>query len=175
MSEQQISGQFVTAFIASAGEVSPVFERKVREYLEKNGIKSVDPDALYSLDKFSKTMHQVEDDVGDMTTMEAGREMIVVVDELSEMASLEDTIGIAKQTQREAYANFSPESAGQLRHEQRDDGIDRVAYYGGWRYPEGFTEGIMKEFAAVTNGYAASDIEQTEPRHDEVFAYLFHT
>ncbi|SDJ68121.1 hypothetical protein SAMN05216226_10785 [Halovenus aranensis] len=173
MSNQEISGQFVSAFIASAGEVSPVFERKVREYLEKNGIESVEPAAFYSLDKFSKTMHQVEDDVGTMTTMEAGREMITVIEELSAMSSLEETIDVGKQAQRDAYKNFSAEDAGQLRHEQQDDGTDRVAYYGGWRYPEGFTEGIMKEFAAVTNGYAASGVESTTPRHDEVFAYLF--
>jgi len=163
----------VSAFIASAGEVSPVFERKVREYLEKNGIDSVDPDSFYTLDKFSKAVHQVENDVGNMTTLEAGREMISVIDELSNMPSLADTIEIGQQQQRAAYKNFSPEDAGQLRHEQRDDGTDRVAYYGGWRYPEGFTEGIMKGFARVTNGYAASGVEPTDPRHDEVFAYLF--
>lgn len=170
MSDAKIVGQFVMGFLASAGEVSSVFERKARNILESNGIEGIDPEGWYSVEKFASSMHQIEEEVGEKTSEQAGIKMIEVVDEITDMSSIEAAISVGQEQQAASYQNFSPEEVGQLRHEKLSNGDDRVAYYGGWPYPEAFTRGIFKGFVQMTNGKSSNDVEMVEPDNDEVFA-----
>lgn len=171
MSKPKVSGEFVEAFAASAGSVSPVFERKIQEYLKHKGIKTIDAESYYSYQEFADAVTKVEDDIGKMTSMDAGIEMIDATG-IEDVDSIEEAVEIAKTGQREAYRNYAPEKAGQWRYEQTDSGQFRVAIYGGWEYPEGFTEGIIKGYAAVSKDAVTGSQSRTETRDDEVFAFL---
>lgn len=171
MSQPKITGQFVGGFLESTGDVSSVFEQKARNILESNGIEEVDPEGWYPIDQFADAMNQIEEEVGEKTSEKAGVTMIEIIDELSNIGSMEETIEIAKEQQRQSYQNFSPEEAGQLKYGRLDNGNGRVAYYGGWPYPEAFTRGIVKGFAEATSGLGTTDIKPMEAQGDEVYAF----
>lgn len=171
MGDTQISGQFVGAFVESAGLVSPVFEKKAMDVLESNGVSEVDPEAWYSAEKFSNAIHQIEREAGEKTSERAGIQMIEIIPELSGLPSIEDAIEIAQQQQRESYKNFSPEAAGQIRQERLDNGNIRIAYFGGWDYPEAFTRGIIRGFAQGTEARNSVDTETVTTRDDETHAF----
>lgn len=171
MADPKVSGKYVGAFIESAGDVSPVFERKASNILESNGIDDVDPEDWYSVEKFVDAMSEIEGEVGEKTSEQAGIKMIEVVDEISGLSSMEEAIEIGKEPHRQSYQNFATEEVGGLKCEQLDNGNLKVAYYGGWEYPEAFTEGIFKGFAKGVDGLTPDDIEPREPEQDEVYAF----
>jgi hypothetical protein len=172
MSQPRVSGQFVQAFLMSAGDVSPVFERKAREYLEDNGIEDVSADDWYPYDQFANAMNDIEEEVGRMTSKEAGRKMVEIIEEMSDLKSIEKAVELGKKHTRQAYQNYSPERVGQMRYESLKNGHHRVAYHGGWEYPEGFTRGIFRGHAQATRGLESADIEPTDTRPDETYAYI---
>lgn len=162
------------AFLESAGAVSAVFERKAANMLEDNGIKDVDPDSWYSAEKFVGAINDIEAEVGQKTSEQAGVKMIEVVPEISGLSSMEEAIEIGKEPHRQSYRNFSVEEAGDLRYESVQGGPDRVAYYGGWEYPEAFTHGIFKGFAKGVEGLDTNSIEPVDPKEDEAYAFEVH-
>lgn len=172
MARPMVAGRFVEAFLASAGDVSPVFERKARSYLEAYGIEDVDGEQWYPMQDFADAMNDIEDTVGEMTSRQAGIKMIAIVDELSDLPSMDAAIEVGKRQHQQSYQNFTPDAVGQLRHESLDGGDSRVAYYGGWPYPRGFTEGIFRGFAKSTHHGSAFDIEPTAERADEEYAFV---
>jgi hypothetical protein len=171
VSDPKIIGKFVAGFLASAGEVSSVFERKARNILESNGISEVDPDEWYSADKFSNSMHQIEDEVGEKTSEQAGVKMIEVIDELSNLESMERAVELAQEQQKMNYQNYTPETVGQLRYEELNSGNIRIGYWGGWDYPEAFTRGILKGFAQATESRSSVEMKTVSTRDDETHAF----
>jgi hypothetical protein len=131
----------------------------------------VDPEAWYSAEKFSNAIHQIEREAGEKTSERAGIQMIEIIPELSGLPSIEDAIEIAQQQQRESYKNFSPEAAGQIRQERLDNGNIRIAYFGGWDYPEAFTRGIIRGFAQGTEARNSVETETVTTRDDETHAF----
>lgn len=171
MSDPKVSGKYVGAFIESAGDVSSVFERKARNILESNGIEDVDPQEWYSVDRFVDAMNEIEEEVGEKTSEQAGRKMIEIVDAISGLSSMEEAIEIGKEPHRQSYQNFSTEEVGGLKSERLDNGNVKVAYYGGWEFPEAFTKGIFKGFTKGVNGLTPDDIESREAEGNEVYAF----
>lgn len=171
MAEPKVSGMYVVAFLESAGEVSPVFERKANGILESNGIDNVDPEEWYSIDKFVSAMNEIEDEVGEKTSEQAGIKMMEVAPQISELSSMEEAIEVGEEPLRESYQNYSVEEVGDFKYEETADG-PKVAYYGGWRYPEAFTRGIFKGMAKEVDGLGPNDIESTEAVGDEVYSFL---
>lgn len=172
MSQPKVSGKFVEALAASAGAVSPVFEQKIEQYLRYNGIDSVDPGAWYSYEQFASAVTDVEEDIGSMTAMDAGAEMIATAEEIADMSSIAETMELAQDVHSAAYRNFTPETVGQWSHEYTDTGNSRIAAYGGWRYPRGFTQGIVKGYAKASNDVVQAEITETATTSDEVFAFV---
>lgn len=169
--DTQIVGQFLQAFLQSAGEVSPVFERRARGFLEDNGIDQVDPNEWYSVERFAAAMNEIETAVGEKTAEQAGIKMIEIIDELQGLDTFESVLETAQVQQRESYQPFSPEAVGQIRYEQDADGTYRLSYYGGWPYPESFTRGIFRGTADATTEFSTFAIESTTTRDDEPFAF----
>lgn len=171
MSEPLVSGRYVGAFLESAGMVSSVFERKAANILESNGIDDVDPDDWYSADKFVSAINEIESEVGEKTSEQAGVKMIEIVPEISGLSSMEEAIEVGKEPHRQSYQNFSTEEVGDLKYDSTGRGPDRVAYYGGWEFPQAFTRGIFKGFAKGVDGLSPNSIEPTEAKGDEVYAF----
>lgn len=171
MAEVTVSGKFVQDFANSAGEVSPVFERKLRKFLAENGIEDISDDGWYPLADFSKAIADVEDVVGEMTARVGGRSAISLVEELDGTQSLAETMEIGKQANEAAYRNFTVEKAGTYDYESTDEGF-RLATVGGWQHPKQYTRGLMEGFVENATDYTAEDLEETLSQSDEVFAFL---
>ncbi|MFC7059419.1 hypothetical protein [Halovenus salina] len=171
MAEPKVSGKFVQGFANSAGEVSPVFERKLRKYLQEHGIEEIDSDSWYNFDQFWRSTNDVEDAVGEMTSVVGGRTMVALIEPLDGSQSLAETMEIADEANRNAYRNFSVESAGHWSYEETEDGF-RLATIGGWRHPAKFTKGIMEGFVENSIDYEMDNLEQTRPQSDEVYAFF---
>lgn len=171
MAEPRVSGMYVAAFLESAGEVSSVFERKARNILEANGIPEVDPEEWYSIDKFVSAMNDIEKEVGEKTSEQAGIKMMEIVPAMSDFESMAEAIEVGQEPLEESYQNYSVESVGGFRYETLSNGNGKVTYYGGWEYPESFTAGIFKGMAQEVNGLATNSIQPIEPEGNEVYSF----
>lgn len=175
MSVSRVEGRFLKFVLQSVGEVSSVFEQKVREMIEQNGIEEIDDDGWYETESWANALHQVEEEIGAKTSEQVGAKIVENLEEVSDMGSMEETIEISREIQADSYQNFTPETAGQFRHEYTENGDSRISLYGGWPYPEAYTYGIAKGVVRATEGVSASDIEETETREDEVYAYVIRS
>lgn len=171
MPSPEVSGMYVTAFLDSAGEVSSVFERKARSILDENGIEEVSQEEWYEIDRFVSAMNNIEEEVGEKTSERAGIEMMEVAPEIEDLSSMEEAIEVGKEPLRQSYRNYSVEEVGGFKFEE-SEGEKRVAYYGGWEYPEAFTHGIFKGMAKAVDGVSPNDIVPTESVGDEVYSYV---
>lgn len=170
MPEPKISGKYVEAFIDSAGEVSSIFRRKASNILESNGITDVDPEGWYSMEKFVASMNEIEKEVGEKTSEQAGVKMVEVNDAVSNLTSMEESMEIGKELHQQSHKNFDVDTVGDMKYERLDNGNLKVAFYGGWEYPESLTHGIFKGYAKGVNGLTTNDVEPIEPEGDEVYA-----
>jgi hypothetical protein len=172
MSEPQVIGLYITAFVESAGEVSIVFERKAKEMLADHGIEDIDVESWYDLNAFERAVTEIEEQVGGKTTRQAAVKMIEVDDKIPDQNSARDGFEILKTQQRNAMDDFSVEDCGQYRIEQLDPQEFRVATYGGWGYPEAFTGGLMKGVIQETERQGAKvELDSVSTSGDEVYAY----
>jgi hypothetical protein len=171
MPKTKVSGKFVDGFVSSAGEVSPIFEKKIREYFAQRGIDSIEPDQWYPFEKFAGAVNDVEDDVGEQTSQNAGAEMVDLNPAINDLDKLEAILDNLKKANQEAYRNFSLEEAGQFRYGTTEDGGYRMAVYGGWQHPPAFTEGFFKRCVGRSEDYDKSNLEPTDTKSDEVFAF----
>jgi hypothetical protein len=168
--EVKVSGKFVQGFANSAGDVSPVFEQKLRKFLAEHGIDEVKPDNWYPFDNFARAVTDVEDAVGTMTAVVGGRTMVSLIGRLDGTQSLAETMEIAKEANRNAYQNFTVDAAGHYSYEETDDGA-RIATVGGWQHPQQFTKGIIEGFVENATDYEMDDLKERRSQSDEVYAF----
>jgi hypothetical protein len=78
----------------SAGEVSPVFERKMRDLFEEHGIEDPSPDEWYSAENFVSAVNEAAEQIGDKTVLEAGVQMGRDVPQPEEVDGPKDALAI---------------------------------------------------------------------------------
>lgn len=68
-------GRYLLSFFQSAGEVSPVFERKAKQLFDDHGLDDVQADAYYPMDSVVDAFQSVVDEIGSETMRQGGKEM----------------------------------------------------------------------------------------------------
>jgi hypothetical protein len=175
MEQPRVSGQYVQAFLQSAGEVSPVFERKALGYLEDHGLEDIDSEDWYPMEKFAPALQAIKEDVGEMTLKRAGIVQVEVTESITSMESPEASVAAANEVLRQVYRNYSPEAVGEFRYEEVGDGDHRISMAGAWPYPAQFTKGIMLGLLRETLGVEVADSEPTSKEPEESCAFVFET
>ncbi|MEZ3144929.1 hypothetical protein [Halobaculum sp. MBLA0143] len=172
MPDAQLNGLYVAAFVESAGEVSAVFEKRAMQMLTENNIDDLDEDSWYYAEDFEEAMVEIEEQVGSMTTQQAGEKMIEVNEQIPAQDSARDGFDVLKEQHESSYRGYSVDEVGQYRVDRLSEDHFCVATYGGWGYPEAFTKGLLKGVIQETEaGVTNPDLDPTDTEGEEVFAY----
>lgn len=171
MSNTQITGANLVAFLESAGEVSPVFRKKAEETFKKYGITDPDEGDWYDNDDFTEAMHDVVDKAGPKTVQQAGREMVRFNDEILQQDEIGEGLAIFAEQHKATHKNFSVETAGLVECTRTSETTYRIAGTGGYKYPESLLRGAAKESLLQTGNMSQVRIEDAEPEGDEVIAF----
>lgn len=170
--EAEVIGRYIMAFIESAGEVSPIFESKVRSKFEENTGR-IEPDSWYTAKNVKYTYEAILADVGPKTMKTGGIETAKTLP-FDENNSVEEALQLLceEHTSDDVYRNTtSQQPAGQYTYEVHD----RSAHLGAtedYPYTKPFVEGI---YTGLIRKYGPSratpEFEETEPRAEEGFAW----
>ncbi|MFB6175751.1 MAG: hypothetical protein ABEI99_01155, partial [Halobaculum sp.] len=75
----EVLGRYPLATVQSAGNVSPVFERKARELFSEH-LGELDPETWYSTEDTVSAYHDLNDEVGEATMRQGGKESAKAVE-----------------------------------------------------------------------------------------------
>jgi hypothetical protein len=171
MSDAEISGAYVAAFVQSAGEVSPVFEKKAKETLADRDITEPDPESWYDNEKFGDALFEIVDKAGEKTVAQAGKEMVAITEEILEQDDIDAGLEVLTSQHAEIHKNHTVTNAGVLTYEQRSPTSYRVASEGGYEYPASLVKGAAEETVRQTGGPASVDVADVEAEANEPFAF----
>lgn len=171
MSDAQISGAYVAAFVKSAGEVSPIFEKKAKETLEDRDITDPDEAEWYDNQRFGGALSEIVEKAGEKTVAQAGKEMVNITEEILSQDSVEGGLEVLTSQHAAIHQNHSVEDAGILKYEQVSDSEYRIAAEGGYEYPSSLVEGAAEETVRQTGGPSRVSVEGTDTEANEPFAF----
>jgi hypothetical protein len=172
----QGQGLYLLSFFESAGEVSPVFEKKARELFSEYGLEDVEPEEFYPGDKISDAFFDVVNDVGDKTMQKGGKQMGLDVpwpegvdDPHAGLQTIDAVHQEAARTTDDAPADLE-RPAGGYTYEQTGDTSAHVGITENYPYPSVMAEGV---FLGIVNGLGASSATITDdtPKGDEKSAW----
>jgi hypothetical protein len=165
-------GRYLVAFVESAGKVSPVFERKVREIFEEH-MQPVETGEWYQTDNVAAAFDEIQETIGSNTMREGGAEGAKAVPWPDEISSIEGALEFLQQAHRDAYRNSEMENpAGNYTFEAVGDRTLRVGITEGFPAPQGWAEGVFN-YVAKEFGPDRANVRLTEktPRDDEAAAW----
>lgn len=171
MPDSRISGAYVAAFVQSAGEVSPVFEKKAKETLADRDITDPDPESWYDNEKFGEALFEIVDKAGERTVAQAGKEMVAITDEILEQDEIEAGLEVLTAQHEEIHESHTVGDAGILTYEQLSPTSYRVASEGGYEYPASLVKGAAEETVRRTGGPSRVDVSDVETESNEPFAF----
>jgi hypothetical protein len=171
MSDAEISGAYVAAFVQSAGEVSPIFEKKAKQTLDDRGITEPDPESWYDNEKFGDALFEIVDKAGEKTVAQAGKEMVAITEEIFEQDDVDGGLEVLTSQHAEIHKDHTVANAGVLTYEQLSPTSYRVASEGGYEYPASLVKGAAEETVRQTGGPTSVDVVDVETEANEPFAF----
>lgn len=171
--DTKIIGRYILAFVESTGKVSAVFERKTRSILSENGIEvsEVEEDGWYDARNYAQAMHQVLDQVGEQTLIEAGAEQAKNVPWPEEVRSVSDGLNFLVEADKQAHRQPSGTFDGDYRYEKIDESSGRVGVREQAPYPVANFKGVFEGGVRALTDSASVDVSSVEPRSDEQAAF----
>jgi hypothetical protein len=165
-------GQYVVAFVESAGEVSPVFERKVRDIFSKH-LGDVSAEAWYPLPDLIAAFDEIEEEIGTKTMRQGGREAAAAIPWPDGVDSPEAAHQVLFEAHQDAYRESTRENpAGNYTVEIDGDRSATVGVLDGYPYPRSFAAGVFKYiFSEFGPEDAAPRLEETTPNPEQSAAW----
>lgn len=159
-STTQVHGRYVTGMVQSVGEISPVFEQKLRDVVAEYGIENPTPEGWYSAEAFVNAVNDVAEDIGTRTVTEAGKTMGQQVPTPPDAESPHDALAAVDQSLQEAHrGGESDRPVGSFTYERIDSSVARVGVTEPYPYPEGISRGSL-----------SGVVQQMAPDPSKVFA-----
>jgi hypothetical protein len=172
-SNAEQDGQYLVAFVESAGEVSPVFERKVRRIFETH-VGGLDAESWYDTDDCVEAYREVLDEIGDKTMEQAGIQVGKSVPWPEEVETVHDGLSTVNTMHKAAFRN-SPEEfpAGRYVFEDICDRRARVGITAGYPYTAPFAKGVFTGIAQdLGRDVAGVTVEEADRKHGEKAAWI---
>lgn len=167
----ELTGEYVVEFVRSAGDVSPVFERKTRRmFTEELGVNDVDADEWYDVEDCVRAHERVYEDVGAATMRQGGKEVgrAAIPESVDTIPEMIDTLNEAHEVSvRNAE---EPEPIGVYRGELTDDRRARLAVTSAFPYRPAFVEGVFTGCVSLTVGTTPT-VDAVDPTSDEKCAW----
>lgn len=172
-STAELSGQYIASLVESAGDVSPVFERKVRNIFKEYISDEIEYDQWYPVPEVTDTYQRIERQVGSSTMQKGGAASAQAVDWPEGITSVSDGLELLDDMHQQAHRGGEDQYPGG-RYIVDIDGSDeaRVAVSSDWPYTVPLAEGV---FRGVVKDLGDRDtvpaLEEVEPRYDEESAW----
>jgi hypothetical protein len=137
-------GRYLMAFIESAGEVSTVFERKLRSMAEER-FDTLAADEWYRLGDMADLYQQVEDEVGEATMRQGGAENARAIPWPDDLNSVEDGLAFLNEAHENATRGSDREyPAGRYTIEMQGERSVRFGVTEAFPWPASFAEGAIQ-------------------------------
>lgn len=171
--DAEATGKYMVAFVESAGEVSPVFERKVREIFEQH-MGTLEADSWYRNADVNKAFDEILDEVGEKTMKQGGVESGKAIEWPDEVDTVMDALGIWNTFHEAAYRNSHLDfPAGKYTAEKRGDRTARIGITDGYNLSAAFAKGCSKGIAQdLGPNDGPITIEDTDPEATEQAAWI---
>lgn len=165
-------GRYLVATVESAGDVSPVFERKLRRMAEER-FGTVDADRWYPINEFVSFFHDLEAEVGEKTLRQGGIENAKVIPWPDGVDSVREAMETINDLHQQATRGADEEyPIGRYTVGSEGSTALRVGVTERFPHPESYTQGILKgvveEFEA---GSRQLEVESVSPNADEKVAW----
>lgn len=174
----EAQGLYLQSFFESAGEVSPVFEKKARELFGEYGLDTVQSDEYYPGDDVSNAFFDVVNNVGEKTMREGGIQMGQDVPWPEGVDSPHAGLQTINAVHQEAVrvATDAPEDVnlahpgGRYTYDRTGARSAHVGVTERYPYPNVMAEGV---FLGIVKGHGADspDISETTPTAEEQTAW----
>lgn len=164
--DTEVTGRYVVSMVESAGEVSPVFKKKMNELLSTHGIDNPEPDEWYDANAFAEAVSQATEQIGTQTVVQAGEEMGRDVPKPEGITSPHDVLAEVDESQQAAYRNSSePRPAGSYTYERLGERAARSAVTEKFAYPDEICEGSLRGITKdIVDRAADVTMEEVEPQ-----------
>lgn len=171
MPQTEVTGANIVAFLTSAGEVSPVFEKKARETFEKYGITDPEESDWYDSENYTEAMLEIVDKAGEKTVQQAGRESVRFNEPLLEQDDTESALAVLSEQHVQTHRDYDESEVGAVECEMIGDTRCRVTGTGGYKYPESLLRGAAKETVLQTGEVDTVEITDADTEDGEVMAF----
>ncbi|SDJ79905.1 hypothetical protein SAMN05216226_109125 [Halovenus aranensis] len=171
--EAKVSGRYVVPFAEAAGEVSPVFERKVRDTFEER-IGELASDGWYQTEAVRDSYYAILERVGSQTMISGGEQTARGLSFDSGLSVFEAFERLnALQVSDEVYRDTTQDKpAGEYTFERRGERSGRLGVTNEYPYPQPFVKGI---YTGIIKQWGPEDsiptFEQIAEDTDERFAW----
>jgi hypothetical protein len=156
--------------VKSAGEVSPVFEKKMKELLSEHGIDDPEPEEWYDAEAFTDAVDQATDRIGSKTIAQAGEEMGYDVPKGGASSPHKVLEGI-DQAQQDAYRGSETRPAGSYTYERLGERSARCAVTEDFAYPDeiskGSLTGTVKDLVDRESDVVVEEVDTRPTEHPE--------
>lgn len=168
----EVQGRYPLATVESAGEVSPVFERKARELFSEH-LDELDAEQWYSTGDVVAAYHDLRDEVGEATMRQGGIEAGQAIPWPDEITSPMDAFGALTEMHQDAFRNSSQEfPAGRYTFEPSGDREARVGISKAYPFTEPHAEGVFVGITKSLGGGSAPSVEAVDPVDEEAAAFV---
>lgn len=168
--ETEGQGLYLLSFIESAGEVSPVFERKAKNLLEKHDLKDVDEEEFYSMEAILTAFDDVVEEVGENTMRQGGEQMGIDAPLPPEVDTPHGAFEFADVIYKEAHKfdGSVGEDTLAYTYEKLGSQSAHVGLKETYPYPEVMGEGAFMGFVKnVLGENVRVSMDETDPKPDE--------
>ena len=171
--DAEATGYYMTAFVEAAGEVSPVFERKVRDIFETH-LGALEPEGWYRNGDITDAFEEIITQVGDKTMLQGGIESGAAIDWDDDVETVMDALNRWNDKHAAAYRNSDATyPAGKYTIESAGDRAARVGITDSYNLTAAFAKGCSKGIVRDLGPAGSSPtIEDTEPTADEQAAWI---
>lgn len=169
----EATGKYMVAFVESAGEVSPVFERKVREIFEKH-LGTLEEDSWYLNADIEKAFDEVLEEVGEKTMKQGGIESGKAIEWPDDVETVMDGLGMWNTFHEAAYRNSDLDfPAGKYTIERQGERVVRAGITDAYNLSAPFAKGCSK---GIVQDLGPNDkpitLEDTTPNDGEQAAWI---
>jgi len=170
--DAELDGKYVAAFVESAGDVSPIFERKVRTIFEEQ-IDEIDADSWYRIGNIEPVFEEILGQVGENTMIQGGIWAAHRHEYPEWVDSLRDATAVLNDLHKAGHRNSNLEyPAGKYTIEWHSETAFRGGITTGYPYTPPVIEGVYRGMIRNLVGNGPS-VEAVERRSGEAGAWLF--
>jgi len=166
-------GKYPLAFVESAGNVSPVFERKLRDIMADHGLQDVDEDEWVSLQAVVDTYEETHDEAGPSTMRQAGIENGRVIEWPPEVTTPQDGLAALDDIHQAAFRGGTDHPAGRYTYEKVDATTAKVGLSDDYAFPKEIGEGAVKGVVeSLADESVVVDVQEDDAAAGEKAAFV---